>query len=502
MCSIFHPRCRSRHRFFLRFLSASVCFALTLSTHAQEQDDLRRILDQRNQRQAAEQEQALLKDESDAERPSITVDGKTFTVQHNANDVGQALYLSLQHRQWGSAQRFLTEYLTLDDRDPLLVQYAQGMLARVHGRYGQAEKQFRVLLEQQPDFLPARLELARTLFEDQQDIEAEALFGSISASIDANDAKTAGVRKTIDTFQKALANRRSWNGSFALGPAWSDNLNRSSASSSCLFYIEGSCYVARTTPDAIIASGVDYDANLNKRFALRGHHGLYIRSLLFGQSYRDYSAYNEMTSITQAGYSYRSGRQTFALAPSFEYYAWGNHSLYGAWGIHGEWTYTLSPKSLVKLEGDWKDMRYRTQIYATNYDGVTRSLYVTYFRTLGRRWNVFGGLDVTDSAAAQEVYGYLQRGVRLGASLQWPDGFNSTLYASYRQRDYSAYSALLGARREDDEQAYTLLVKASRWSFAGLTPLLTLRYSKVKSSVDWLYSYDKSVVNLKLERTF
>lgn len=494
-------RCRRWRRVVLRFLPAAACL-LALSAHAQEQEDLRRILDQRNQHQAIEKERELLKDQADTERPSITVDGKIYTVQHTANDVGQALYLSLQHRQWGSAQRFLAEYLTLDERDPLLIHYAQGVLARVQGRYDESERQFRQLLAQQPDFLPARLELARSLFEDQRDVEAERLFDQIGASIDANDPKTEGVRQTIQTFRAALAQRRSWNGSFALGPAWTDNLNRSSASSSCLLYVEDGCYITRTTPDAITAFGMEYDANLNKRLSLHGHHGLYLRSLLFGQSYRDNSPYNELTSITQAGYSYRSGRQALALAPSFEYYAWGNHGLYGAWGLHGEWSYALSPKSVLKLEGDWKDMRYRTQVYAANYDGVTRSLYATYFRTLSQRWSVFGGVDATDSAAAQQVYGYLQKGARLGASLQWPAGISSTLFASYRQRDYSAYSALLGARRKDDEQGYMLIIKASRWSWAGLTPLLTLRHTGVSSDVDWLYTYDKNAVSLKLERTF
>jgi hypothetical protein len=458
------------------------------------------MFDQRSQQQSVERERALLKDELDAERPTITVDGKTYTVEHNVNDVGRALYLSLQHRQWTAVQRFLDEYLTLPDRDPLLVHYAQGALARTQGRYAEAEREYRALLALQPDFLPARLELARVLFEDQQDREAGQLFDAIAASLDAGDPKTSGVRETVTTFQTALANRREWNGSFALGPTWNDNLNRSSAGSTCLLYLSGNCFFTRTTPDAIASTGYDYDANLNKRWALRGHHGLYFRSLLFGQGYRDNSGYNELTSITQAGYSYRSGRHSVSLAPSFEYYAWGNKALYGAWGAHAEWSWTLSPTSLLKLEGDWKQMRYRIANYADNYDGVVRSAYATYFRSLGARWTVFGGVDVVDSDSAQAVYGYLQKGVRLGASLQWPAGFSSTLFASYRHRDYRGYSELLGARRADDEQGYNFILKATRWSVAGFTPLLTLRHNRVRSNVDWLYDYDKNVISLKLER--
>jgi len=467
---------------------------------AQSQDDTRRLLEQRDQRQAMERERALVQEPAAGERPTIVIDGTSYVVAPTANDVGRALYLSLQNRQWPAVQRFLTEYLTLPERDPLLVHYAQGAVARNRGHYGDAEREYRALLALQPDFLPGRLELARVLFEDQQDREAEQAFAAIAASIDAGDPRTEGVRNTIAGFRQALADRRDWNGTVALGPAWSDNVNRTSASSTCLLPLEGRCYFSRSTPEAIVAFGTDYDASAERRLPLRGHHGLYLRSLLFGQRYRDNSAYNELTALTQAGYSYRSGRQGLALAPSFDYYVLGNRALYGAWGLHAEWSCTLSPRSLLKLEGDWKDMRYRRRAYAASYDAIVRSASATYFRSLDARWTVFAGIDASDNAAVQDAEAYLQRGVRVGGSRQWEAGVNATVFASYRQRDYGAYNAVLRARRHDAEQGYTLLLRAPRLAIAGFVPLLTLRHNRVRSDIDWLYSYERNTVSLKLER--
>ena len=482
-------------------LALTLCvLTLPACIQAQEHDDLRRMLDQRSQHRSIERERTLLEQESKSEHSFITVDGERYTVEHNASDVGRALYLSLQHWQWAAVQRFLDEYLTLSDCDPLLVHYARGALARTRRDYAEAERQYRELLVLQPGFLPGRLELARALFDDQQDVEAGQLFDAIAASLDADDPKTAGIRRSVATFQRALAERRRWNGSVAWGAAWSDNLNRSSASTMCWAYIGGQCWITQTTPDPIASTGLDYDANLNKQLALRGHHGVYPCSLLFDQSCRDNRTYNELIAITQAGYRYRSGRHSLSLAPSFEYYAWGNRALYGAWGAHAEWSWMPSPASLLKLEGDWKAMRYRRTDYTANYDGVVRAVYARYFRSLGRQWTAFGGADVVDSASAQTVYSYLQRGVRLGASLRWPRGVSSTVFASYRHRRYGAYSALLGTRRTDEEQGYTFVLKVVRWAFAGFTPLLTPRHTHVRSDIDWLYSYDGSVVSLKLER--
>jgi hypothetical protein len=470
---------------------------------AQEQEDARRLLEQRLDRQALEQEHELLKDEVDRERPTITVDGRIYTVEHNASDVGRALYLSLQQRQWPAAAHFLDEYLTIPGRDPMLVHHAQGVLARVQGRYHDAEREFRAVLELQADFLVGRLELARVLFEDQQDREAAELFASIADSIDTSDPKTAGVRRTVGTFRQALAGRRNWGGTFAVGPAWSDNVNRTSASRTCLWADDaGNCFIERNLPDAIVATGYDYDASLGKRLPLRGNHGFYLRSLLFGQSYRDHGDYNELTSTTQLGYSYRSGRLNFALAPSFDFYALGNSALYGASGVHGEWGYLLSSRSMLKLEADWKELRYRRQDYAAAYNGPSRSVDLTYFRGIGPRWTLFGGLDVMKSDTPLEVSSYVQKGLRVGALLQWPDGFTGTLFASYRRRQYQAYSGLLQAQRRDDEQNYTVVLSAPRWKLFGMTPSMALRHNRVRSNIDWLYTYRKNAISLKMEREF
>lgn len=483
-----------------------LCALCALSpASAQNRDEARRILEQDQQRQSLLREREL-QDALDAsgERPTIVIDGQTHTVGKNANDLGQALYLSLQHRQWQAAALFLAEYLTLPDHDRLLVYYAQGSLARALGHYREAVQAYTALLELQPDFLPARLELARVLFEDQQDARAQALFAAIATSIDADDPKTAGVRATIAQYQQALAQRLQWSGTFAFGPAWTDNANRTSASQTCLWLHEesGTCIIDRKLPDAIRAEGIDFDGSLQRRMVLYGHHGLSLRALAFGQAYRDHSEYNELNASLQAGYSYRSGRHNAVLAPSFDYYAVGNAALSGAWGLHAEWSRTLSPASMLKLEADWKDQRYRQAAYGSSFDGIQRSASATYFRSLGPRWMLFAGVDAVDSQAPEQVNAYLSRGLRAGASLQWPSGISQTLFASYRERDHGAYSELFGERRSDQERGYTFVLRAERFAFAGFTPVLTLRHSRVRSNVDWLYSYDRDAASLKLERSF
>lgn len=465
-----------------------------------QQDDLRRVLEQGSELRHQQQDQQRLR-QAEHERPTITLDGQQYRVERTVDDLGQALYLSLQHQQWDAVAAFLAEYIELPAHDPLLRHYAQGALARVAGRHRQAAAEYQAVLAAQPAFLPARLELARVYAEDQRDRDAIALFKAIAADINADDPATARVRARVEGYLQALRARQRWKGALAAGPAWSDNINRSSASRTCLFGDGATCFIERRLPDAQAAFGVDYDASLERRLPLAGHHGLYVRGLAFGQAWRGHSGYNELNASVQAGYSWRSARHTLQLAPSFDYQGLGNHALQGGAGVHGEWQFAVDARSLLKFEADWKRQRYRQQGLASNYDGELAALYATWFRALNPRWTVFAGLDLSDSSAAAAANGYRQRGVRLGAARQW-HGTTATVFVSLRERDYDAWSPVLEARRQDNEQNLIAIVRSERLAVAGLVPSLSLRYARIDSNVGWLYSHDRSLLSLKWERAF
>ncbi|MNJ42490.1 RNA polymerase sigma factor [compost metagenome] len=53
-----------------------------------------------------------------------------------------------------------------------------------------------------------------------------------------------------------------------------------------------------------------------------------------------------------------------------------------------------------------------------------------------------------------------------------------------------------------DEQNYTFILRAPRLAVQDIVPSLTVKYNKVESNIDWLYSYDKNSISLKLEKQF
>ncbi|MEE1867550.1 surface lipoprotein assembly modifier [Pseudomonas auratipiscis] len=476
----------------------------TTAGFAADQDTSLR-LNQSIEYRANQQEREFLKDElpNDTAAPLLNINGQNYSVGNNLDELGRAVYLSIERQQWLHAKDYLKRYTTLPGHDPMLTAYANGALARADGDLEKAEHYYRQLLGMQADFLPGRLELARVLFENRKDRDSSAVFEQISSSLSPADAQAMGLGKTVDSFLQALDHREDWQGSLAIGPIWSDNLNQSSESTVTyrMDTAEGTYLIKRSLPKAVSAQGADYEATLNKRVAIRGHHGLFVRSLLYGQAYDKESKYNEGTLINNAGYSYHDARNQYSLGPSFEFNTIGDNAMYSAWGLRGEWMHTLSPTRMFKLEGEYKDMVYKHDIN-TNLDGDISSVYATLWQALPRQWTLFGGLDISDRNSQDRTAAYLQKGLRLGVAKDFGVGVNAVLFASYRKRQYDAYSAILDARRNDDEQSYTFILRAPRLAVHDIVPSLTVKYNKVDSNIDWLYAYDKNSISFKLEKQF
>lgn len=360
----------------LHALPFSLLLCMTPAVFAADQDTSLR-LNQTIEYRANQQERELLKDElpSDGAPPLLNIDGQTYSVGNNLDELGRAVYLSIERQQWPQARDYLKRYTALPGHDPMLTAYANGGLARADGNLEQAESYYRQLLALQGDFLPGRLELARVLFENRKDGESNAAFRQISSSLSPADAQAMGVGKTVDSFIQALDHREDWQGSLAIGPTWGYNLNQSPESEVTYRYVtpDETIYVKRSLPKAVSAHGADYEATLNKRVAISGHHGVFMRSLLYGQAYEKQSKYNEGTLINNAGYSYHDAKNQYAFGPSFEFNTIGDNAMYSAWGLRGEWIHTLSATRMFKLEGEYKDMAYNTRSIATSTAASVRS---------------------------------------------------------------------------------------------------------------------------------
>ncbi|WP_028633427.1 surface lipoprotein assembly modifier [Pseudomonas parafulva] len=478
-----------------------IFFAVFFPSHAQSDQDTDLRLNQTIDYRATVEDRGF--QQAPGTLSLLSVDGHTYQVGNNLDDLGRALYLSVQRQQWADVIFFRARYAALPDHDPMLLAYADGARARADGQLSQAEVDYRHLLALQPDFLPGQLELARVLFENRKDRESADAFSRIRSSLDPADTQNRGLLQSISSFTQALDRRGQWQGSLAVGPTWSNNLNRSSESRTTyrLASSEGVYVIERRMPKAVSGDGIDYEATLNKRAALSGHHGAYIRALAYGQAYKGQGKYNEDTLTAHAGYSYQNARNQYSLGPLFEFNRMGSDPMSTAWGLRGEWMHNLSATRLLKLEVEYKDLAYRG-LYASAYNGSVTSTYATLWQAMPQQWLLFGGFDFTDRRAKNDVETYFQKGLRAGVAKEFGSGLSTVLFASWRTRQYAGFSAPLNARRHEEESGYTFIARAPRLAVSGLVPSLVVKYNDVRSNIAWLYSHERSSVSVKLEKVF
>jgi tetratricopeptide (TPR) repeat protein len=479
----------------------SSTFAGTAAAQTSGNADTRLRLDQSLDNQNAEVERQLLKDADDLDGvPStIEIDGKTYAVANTVSEVGEALYVAVARRQWPDVRRFLNAYLAFKERDPMLVAYARGALARTAGELAEAERQYRTLLGLQPDFVPGQLELARVLFESHKDREARRLFETAHAALSNDGERATGVLRTIDSFTQALAKRRGWQGSIALGPGYSSNLNQSSASYTCLLAgDDGTCLIDRKVPDPIQATGFNFESSISRRVPLRGHSGIAGRVLLYGDIYPGHGRYSQTTLTTQLGYDYRSARASFTLSPTFDIGSLGPDILYDAAGVRAETMVNPSATTAIRIEASRRWFTYRLPSYQ-DHDGALTEALLTGWKVLPHGWTLFAGPDFAAKEADDPVNAYRQYGLRLGVSKQFGQAVSLLAFASFRQRDYGAYSELLEAKRRDREQNYIANIRIPALRLANLTPSLLVQHSRIRSNVDWLYSYRKTSVAVRMD---
>ncbi|MDC9582566.1 porin family protein [Xenorhabdus sp. PR6a] len=475
--------------------------ALCLSLPGYADDDTSQKIWQEAQHNQRENEASLMTpDPIFTENGSslIVINGQTFQVENNINDIGQALFLAINHQQWPDVRRFLTAYLKLPEHDVMLVNFAQGGLARFDGDLDLAADHYQQILHQQPDFPRITLELARVYFEDHKNREAEQLFTGLYQAQTLPEA----VLKNINSYLEAITLRNSWRGSFSAGYAYNDNVNMSpDREPICTHYVGDKCNIEQRIPKAVKAWGMSYDATLSRRYQLTGHHGIFGRSLIYGENYRDYHDENENTLLLVGGYNYKSKRHDFSFGPLFEYKQRADDAGYRATGAKTEWRWAFTAQTALNVELEHKQLRYQQPF--RRKDGSFSSTYLTLFHSINKDVVLFGGGDwVYRDNKQYAVDRYQQWGVRAGIAGQIYPGINGSLFATLKQRHFGASHPMTKIRRQDNEQIYSAVIKVPAAEIWGMTPSVTFRHRRNHSNVAWLYSYNKNEILIRLEKYF
>ncbi|WP_048736289.1 surface lipoprotein assembly modifier [Necropsobacter massiliensis] len=455
---------------------------------------------QQHSRISRQQEQESRVDEQTIDAPAteneLNFDGQSVIIEHNAEAVGQALFFALNRQLWTEAEKLLMHYQTFKAHHPELVLFAEATLARQKGDMETAEQRYRQLLQADPSFIRAQLDLARVLFENKKSRESTALFNQL-ARLPLPDS----VRYNIDDYRQALAQRQKWQLAFSLGYQYATNINQSSERSFCTLNQGDHCFARFTSPPAADAQGWRYEVSAQKQTALSGHHGMYFYLNSYGHFYPHAGEYAEDSSKVYFGYRYQNMKTELTLTPLFEYNRLGNRTYSRAWGVQGTLNRRIGTQHWLNVQMEQKRLQYSPHYNALHMADLS-ALYTTLYYTVAEQTTLFGGLDGQYRRTADKADDYYLYGLRAGINRQFGFGLDATLLALLRRYDYRGFNGALNQTRRDNQQVYLVILKMPTWQFYGMTPSLWLKHSDNRSNVDWLYSYKQNEIQLNVEWQF
>lgn len=377
--------------------------------------------------------------------------------------------------------------------DPLLIKWAEAILAKKRNDHPQAISLYREVLSAQPTIIPVRFQLAIALFENNELDAAEDQFQKLRA-----EKLNEQVQAVINQYLFAITKRDRW--TFSGGTTYLNDPNINNAPKS------GTTYGNWQAPKRESAEGLGFNLNVGKKWSWGNGFFNELRLNSNGKYYWNNEKYNEITGRGSLGIGFQNAKFNLALLPFVEQtlYAGGSNQsdtlkrFSKASGASLETSYWLSPQWQWNANYEYGEQRYTKRKHLNgNYHFASTGL--LYLASAKQYW--FGNISYHRNSARDKDDAYFRRGVQLGWGQEWGKGFSTRLSVSLAEKRYKAPMPIFNITQRNKEYG----VQASIWHravhFWGITPRLTYHLNRTKSNHAF-YSYDKSRLFVDFSKQF
>jgi hypothetical protein len=356
--------------------------------------------------------------------------------------------------------------------------------------YRHAEAVFRRILDRNPGLLRVRLELARTLFIETKDEQADYQFRLAAAA-----HPPATVARNIVRFREAIRARRSWRFNFDVGIAPDSNINSATDKQSVDIY--GLPFQldpnARARSGTGVFAGGDASIRLNRFGKVPIYFGTYGRWL----HYRDHR-FDDVYAGAEAGPEFRlAGGRLRTTATGLERW-YGQRSLVSSFGTHLDYEKLVGDKWTV--DGDLL-VRHNDYARRRDVDGWDAEARASANRPLGRTTLGFGyaGIEHNWANDPGQAFWRAQAGLGILKEIGW--GLRPQLTIDVARQVGDGPLAPFGTTRRDWLLQGSFSIYKRDWNVAGFAPSLSLTATRNFSTLS-LYDEKRVRGEIRLTKAF
>jgi hypothetical protein len=396
-------------------------------------------------------------------------------------------------QQKGNSTTASTIYDALEsDPDPNIrneARYRHAKLLTGVSRPRDAAILLRRVLDEKPQAVPARLELARTL----------QLLGDTNAALrELRAAQATGlppaVARLIDRYSAALRAQRPFGASLEIAIAPDSNINRATRSDT-LGTIFGDFQIG-DEGRAKSGIGLSLAGQTYRRISIGGATNLVLRASGFANLYRD-SEFNDLAADLAAGPEFSLGRDRLQLEVGATQRWFGQKPYLRSGRLAGTFSHPLGPRTLLRLVGSATLIDNRLNDLQ---DGKGYSSQLQIERALTPTTGIAGSVSIDRQALKDR--GYATTGWRAGLT-GWHDLGRMTLTAAAELGRLHADERLLlfPERRQDRYTRLSLGASFRQLQYGGFAPLIRISLERNRSSIAF-YDYRRARTEIGVVRAF
>lgn len=420
-------------------------------------------------------------------------------LKNNPTLFGHFLNDALAAGDLKTVKALLPLYQQLKTNDPLLISYANAVLARANGNNKQAIAIYRQMLVKDKDMPPVQLSLAQALFADKQYKEAKQQFLALQNI--PNLPPT--IQQIVSQYINQINSQSKTHFSVEVGTTQGHDLNDTAQKTvDTLFGLQ---------PIAPIDDkGLTYNTTIDKKLNVLGNYYIGIEGNAQATTYRNHHQYNDASTTIAPKIGYANTLTDINIQPSFTKRWYGGDSYNDQTAVSINANHWI--KSNLRLGANAQySHRHQDNPDAQLFNG--NGLFIggngLYFIN-PQTYLIFGTNTYNHKTSTEnDAYGYRQNTLYFGIGNEWTNALMTNLIVNDTRRKYHGIDTLFSSlnqqpmqKRLDNLYGVNFEIWKNNWKILGLVPKLTVSYNQTNSNYPWYDRKGTTDVNFFISKNF